>query len=63
MQPLLTVRDLCLYLKVHPSTIYRLVKTQQLPAFNAGRDWRFNLEDINRWLARKEVSTKKCLEE
>ena len=45
----LTVKDLCEYLRVHPSTIYRLLKAGQLPAFKVGSDWRFNVESIDRW--------------
>jgi excisionase family DNA binding protein len=48
--PVLTVNELCDYLKVHPSTIYRLLKAGQLPAFKIGSDWRFNVEEIERWL-------------
>ena len=43
----LTVQDLAHYLKVHPSTIYRLLKTGQLPAFKVGSDWRFGVEEID----------------
>lgn len=46
---MLTVTDLADYLKVHPSTIYRLLKERQLPAFKVGSDWRFNLEEIDLW--------------
>jgi len=52
--PVLTVNELCDYLKVHQATIYRLLKTGQLPAFRIGRDWRFNVEEIERWLAERE---------
>jgi excisionase family DNA binding protein len=45
----LTVKDLAQYLKVHPSTIYRLLKDGQLPAFKVGSDWRFNIEAIQHW--------------
>jgi excisionase family DNA binding protein len=54
ISPVLTVRDLSNYLRVHPSTIYRLLKTGQLPAFKVGSDWRFNAEDIDRWRAERE---------
>jgi excisionase family DNA binding protein len=47
--PILTLENVAQYLRVHPSTIYRLLKKKQLPAFKVGRDWRFNLESIDRW--------------
>ena len=46
---ILTLENVAQYLRVHPLTIYRLLKRRQLPAFKVGRDWRFNLESIDRW--------------
>jgi excisionase family DNA binding protein len=46
----LTVNELSDYLRVHRSTIYRLLKRGQLPGFKIGSDWRFNIEAIDRWL-------------
>ncbi|HKV55545.1 MAG TPA: helix-turn-helix domain-containing protein [Candidatus Binataceae bacterium] len=51
MATVLTLEEVAQYLRVHPSTIYRLVKKKQLPAFKVGSDWRFNLESIDRWRA------------
>jgi len=45
----MTVKDLAVYLRAHPSTIYRMLKKGSLPAFRVGSDWRFNVEDIDRW--------------
>jgi excisionase family DNA binding protein len=45
----LTVGDLSNYLRVHRSTIYRLLKNRELPAFRVGSDWRFNIEMIDEW--------------
>ena len=47
--PVMTVRELADYLRVHPSTIYRLLKQKRIPAFKFGREWRFNRETIDRW--------------
>jgi hypothetical protein len=33
-----------------------LLKKRQLPAFKVGRDWRFNLESIDRWRSDAERS-------
>jgi excisionase family DNA binding protein len=52
--PVLTVRDLSNYLRIHPSTVYRLLKTGQLPAFRVGSDWRFNVEEIDLWRVERE---------
>ena len=45
----LTVNELADYLRVHRSTLYRLLKKGQLPGFKIGSDWRFNVEVIDAW--------------
>jgi len=50
----LTVQDVSSYLRVHPSTIYRMLKKNQLPAFRVGSDWRFTVEAIDKWRAAAE---------
>jgi excisionase family DNA binding protein len=45
----MTVREVSTYLRVHPSTIYRMLKHHQIPAFHVGSDWRFNVETIDSW--------------
>jgi excisionase family DNA binding protein len=45
----ITISELSEYLRVHRSTLYRLLKKQQLPGFKIGSDWRFNIEAIDRW--------------
>ena len=54
MARVMTLEEVAGYLRVHPSTIYRLLKKKQLPAFKVGSDWRFNLESIDRWRAEAE---------
>ena len=44
-----TVREVSAYLHVHPSTVYKLLKRHQIPAFHVGSDWRFNIEMIDNW--------------
>jgi excisionase family DNA binding protein len=45
----ITIGELTEYLRVHRSTVYRLLKKGQLPGFRMGSDWRFNREDIDHW--------------
>ncbi len=45
----MTLREVSAYLHVHRSTIYRLLKHRQIPAFQVGSDWRFNIESIDNW--------------
>ena len=46
----LTVRELAGYLRVHQSTVYRLLREGKLPAFRIGSNWRFTREEIERWM-------------
>src|SRR5216683_6079180 len=46
---LLTVKEVAAYLRVNQTTIYRLVRRSQIPAFKMGGDWRFNIESIDNW--------------
>jgi excisionase family DNA binding protein len=45
----MTVSETAEYLKLHPTTLYRLLKRQAIPGFRIGSDWRFNVEEIDRW--------------
>lgn len=54
-QRVMTVQDVSAYLRVHPSTVYRLLKRNELPAFRVGSDWRFNVEAIDRWRSKMEA--------
>jgi excisionase family DNA binding protein len=47
---ILTVREVAQYLRIHKTTVYRLLKEHKLPAFQVGSDWRFHREEIKRWM-------------
>jgi len=49
----MTMDEVAEYLRVHRTTIYRLIKRHKIPAFRVGRNWHFNIEDVNRWLQQK----------
>jgi excisionase family DNA binding protein len=42
----LTVGEVADYLRVHPSTVYRLVRARQIKGFKIGGLWRFNPADL-----------------
>ena len=39
MAEVLRLTEVAEYLRVHPSTIYRLLRRKELPAFKVGSDW------------------------
>jgi len=47
MNQILTLGEVAQYLRVSPSTIYRLVKVAQIPTFRVGRDLRFRRDLID----------------
>jgi excisionase family DNA binding protein len=50
MPSFLTTEEVLTYLKVTPRTIYRLIRTGELPAVRVGRQWRFRRDDLDAWL-------------
>ena len=49
----LTVGEVANYPHISRSTIYRLLKRNEIPAFKVGADWRFNVEQIDHWCAER----------
>ena len=47
---MLTVKDVANYLKLGPTTIYRLLNEGKIPAFKAGKQWRVRQEDLQRYI-------------
>jgi excisionase family DNA binding protein len=56
LQAFLTTEDVLGYLKVTPRTIYRLIRTGELPAVRIGRQWRFRRADLDDWLDRQRAT-------
>ncbi|HZP46294.1 MAG TPA: helix-turn-helix domain-containing protein [Candidatus Binataceae bacterium] len=52
----MTLKELAAYLRVNPTTIYRLAKRKQIPGFKIGADWRFHREAIDEWRHRQETN-------
>lgn len=48
-----TIKELSNQLRVHPTTIYRLLRQGRLPGFRVGSNWRFNQATIEEWQNRQ----------
>ena len=56
----LTVKEVAAVLRVHPSSVYRMLKAGLLPAFRVGSDWRCRAVDLGAWLAKAQGSVWKA---
>ena len=52
-QDVLTVKEVCDLLQVHPSTLYKMVRQSKIPSVRVDIDWRFRKDAILRWMAEK----------
>ncbi|MGA8056739.1 MAG: helix-turn-helix domain-containing protein [Candidatus Binataceae bacterium] len=53
---MMTLQEIADYLRVTRSTIHRLLKRNQIPAFRIGRHWRFNVEEIDNWCSSRALT-------
>jgi len=56
---IMTVKEVAVYLKMKPVTIYKLSKEGRIPAFRVASFWRFKKDLIDKWLvdeSRKNIS-------
>jgi excisionase family DNA binding protein len=54
-EPLLTVGEVAGLMRVSNMTVYRLIKSGQLPALRVGKNYRIRRDDIERYLADRTV--------
>jgi excisionase family DNA binding protein len=52
----LTTEEVLGYLNTTPRTIYRLIRSGELPAVRIGRQWRFRRTDLDQWVERQRPS-------
>ena len=50
MERLMTIDEVASYMQVSRFTVYRLAKERTIPASTVGRQWRFQREEIERWM-------------
>jgi len=49
----LSVKQVSIYLGVSKETIYRLLKRKEIPSYRVGKLHKFNSDEINIWVKRK----------
>jgi excisionase family DNA binding protein len=52
---IMTVAETAQYLQVHRSTLYKLLRRHQIPAFKIGADYRFDRDAIEKWMTAGQV--------
>lgn len=52
---LLTTEEVLRYLKVKSRTLYRLIRSGDLPAVRVGRQWRIRRRDLEAWVDARRV--------
>ena len=50
---ILTLKEVSEYLKLAEKTAYRLAAEGKLPGFKVGGSWRFQREDVQKWIEEK----------
>jgi len=51
---ILTAEEVCKYLRIPRSSLYKLAKEKKIPAFRVGRHWRFKKIKIEEWVERQQ---------
>jgi len=46
----MTIEEVAAYMRVSRFTVYRLAKDRAIPAAKVGRQWRFQKEELDRWV-------------
>jgi excisionase family DNA binding protein len=52
----LILEEVAQFLRIHLSTVYRLLRKHNIPAFKVGSDWRFNQESVESWVKKLEAT-------
>ena len=50
---ILTIRELAELLKINEKTAYKLALAGKIPGFKVGGSWRFERQEIAKWIKRK----------
>ena len=52
----LSVQEIAQYLGISRETIYRWVESDKIPAHKVGKQWKFQVSEVNSWIKSGEAS-------
>ena len=50
MKKWLTLEQIADYLQMSTSSIYKMAQAGKIPGYKVGRQWRFKIEEIDKWI-------------
>lgn len=56
MEKLLTLQQIAQKLQISETTLYKLARNGKIPAIKIGNQWRFKVEDIEKWLESQKIA-------
>ena len=56
--PILTLPEVAVLLKVAEKTVYTMAQKGQIPAFKVRGQWRFKHDDLDAWIDEQKAATK-----
>ena len=56
--PILTLPEVAVLLKVAEKTVYPMAQRGQIPAFKVRGQWRFKHDDLDAWIDEQKAATK-----
>ena len=51
---MMTIKDVAVFLKVNPATVYRMAQTGGIPGFKVRSEWRFRKDALDQWIQHME---------
>lgn len=58
VDPILTLPEVAVLLKVAEKTVYTMAQKGQIPAFKVRGQWRFKHDDLDAWIDEQKAATK-----
>ena len=55
-EPLLDTTEAAQLLRIHPKTLQRMARRQEIPGVQVGKLWRFRMSELNAWLRERMAS-------